>query len=580
MPQPQPPNRLGAVMGYVASAYRYAAGVPTVHPTTRSARLVNVMLENMVSSTRYTGNDTVDTSAAIKLAITSAWFYSGTKLIADRICGSDAKFKVKSRVTENNALEEIKNHDFLTLMERPNSLMTGEFLKRYVTFWAHLSGNAYIFISTPAPGMGPVQELWPLPSNMVRPMPERIRPSRLTGLPCIDYMYEVGGKKTILPGENMIHIRFANPFDYWQGLSPLTALIQAVRTDYVQARYLHGFFGRDNAVPTAIISLPQETSNEDFEIAKQQIREQFGEGRRSAVTRGGDLTVQTITQTIQQMEIVNGRKFNREEINHVLGIPDGLISGGASGDSRLATEITFARNTVQPWLDMLAAEMTANLGPYYNYVVISAPSVIPQDRALAVNEFNTYSNDRTVDENRKELNMPPVVDLIPADRKEEMAWLTDMTSYIPVRLLAFIQSNTFAGEGGVYAEDPIADPGMAGQGVGNNVPKAKTGGDSSTGVMSPKRQQQVDGNGKKNLYSYKVRAMKLGQREELQKWRKVALKEVREGRDPALRVFETETLPDELVKALTEALAGADEASVGIIFDMCAKTIDALDLAA
>jgi HK97 family phage portal protein len=566
---PQPPNRLGAVLGYMSSAYRYAAGIEA---PSKNARQVYAMLDNMVQATRYTGKDTVDTAAAIKLAITSAWFYSGTKLIADRICSSDAQFVVKQRT---DALEEIKNHEFLRLMERPNSLMTGEFLKRYLTFWAHLSGNAYIFISTPGPGVGPVQELWPLPSNMIRPMPERMHSSRLTGHPCIDYLYEIGGKKTILPGENVIHLRFANPFDYWHGLSPLTALIGAVRTDFVQSRYLHGFFGRDNAVPTAIISLPQETSNEDFEIAKQQIREQFGEGRRSAVTRAGDLTVQTITQTIQQMEIINARKFNREEINHVLGIPEGILSGGQSGDSRLSTEITFARNTVQPWLDMLAGEMTANLAPYYGYnIVISAPSVIPQDRAMKVNEFNTYSNDRTVDENRKELNLPPILDVIPHDRQEEMAWLTDMTQYVPVRLLSFIQSNTFAGDGGVYTEDPSM---IEGQALGNNIPKAKTGGDSDSGVVSPKRNQQLEGDGKK---LYKIRAMKIGQREELMRWRKIAIKEAKSGRDPSLRAFETEALPEELVGHITQALIGAEELHIGTIFDTCANTIDALDLVA
>ncbi len=571
----QPPNRLGAAMNYVASAYRYAAGKP-LSPPPRKDRLVYSMLTEMASSLRGSRHDTIDTGAAMRLAVTSAWFYSGSKLIADRVCGSDAQFKVRRRT---DALEDIGDHEFLRLMQQPNSIMTFEFIKRYTTFWAHLSGNAYIFISTPAPGMGPVQELWPLPANMITPLPERIRASRLTGKPIIDYQYDVGNKKLILPGENMIHIRFANPFDYWQGLSPLTAMIQAIRTDFVQARYLHGFFGRDNAVPTAIISMPTETSEVDFEVAKQQFREQFGEARRSAFIRGGDLSVQTITQTIQQMEIVNSRKFSREEINHVLGVPDGLVSGGLSGDSRLATEITFARNTVQPWLDMLAAEFTLALSPYYGEdIVIAAESVIPQDRALKVSEFAAYSQDRTTDENRKELNLPPTWSLIPPERYEELSWLIDMSALMPVRLLAYYMDNNFAAEEG-------AD-------VSGQAPKAKDSGDSDTGQVKPKHQQKMDAGKMAALMrprkapvlpvlpSYKVEAMKLGQREELNRWKKVAMKEARDGRDPALRVFESEALPASLIKSLTEALSGVDEVHAGVLFDACIRTIEAVDLAA
>ena len=227
-----------------------------------------------------------DAAQAIRLATTSAWFYSGNKLIADRVAATDARPIIKKRVGDE--LRKQTNHDFDKLLDSPSSLLAWEFIVPYPDGWLNLLGNAYIFIGTPAPGQGMPDELWPLPANAVVPVPKSIRLSKVTGKPVIDYAYTLDGKTMMLPGENVIHIRYANTYDYWMGLSPLTALMDAVRLDRFQSKYMQGFFGRDNAIPTAIISVPQETNEVDFEVIKEQIREQFGQGTRlvGCVERG------------------------------------------------------------------------------------------------------------------------------------------------------------------------------------------------------------------------------------------------------------------------------------------------------
>lgn len=488
----EPPNRLGAMLKYFSAAYSFA--FPSPPPTkAEQRRLAYSLLDNIAESSKYQSPDTMDTALAIRTAVTSAWFLSGTKLIADRVAAFDARPTMKKRIKDE--LQNQPNHPFAKLLDRPNPLMTWEFITRYTVGWMELLGNAYLFISTPAPGIGTPEELWPLPADAVAPLPKSKRLSALTGKPIIDYEYILEGKRTILPGENVIHFRFANPFDYWMGLSPLTALMDAIRLDKFQSRYLQGFFGRDNAIPTAIISVPQETNEIDFEIIKEQIREQFGSGRRSAVTRAGDMSVQVITQTLHEMQIVDARKFNREEINHVIGIPDGLVAGGQSGDSRLATEITFARNTTQPLLDLIASTLDSALSPYYGegYVIV-APSIIPQDRSLALQEYSQYSVDRSINENRKERNLPPLDSVsimaeingirVQAGLEEINTPLDDamldLMLRIPVRLVAVLSSNTssLAGKTGLRVGQTDAN----GDAVEDPIPPA-----------APSNQQGQDG---------------------------------------------------------------------------------------
>lgn len=611
----QSPNRLGTVLQYFVAGYRYAFPVTTEKAVPR--RISFDLLDAIADANKYSSNETVNVAEAMKLAITSAWFYSGTKIIADRVSSTDARPVMKKRIGKE--LRNQPGHDFERLLDQPNSMMTWEFISRYTVGWMQLLGNAYLFVSTPAPGIGRPDELWPLPANAVTPKPSSIRISILTGKPVIDYEYTLNGKTRILPGENVIHFRYANPFDYWLGLSPLTALMDAVRLDRWQSKYLQGFFGKDNAIPTAIISIPSETLDDDFDTIKEEIRSQFGEGRRSAITRAGDMSVQVITQTLQQMEIIGGRKFNREEVNHVLGIPDGLVSGGLSGDSRLATEITFARNTTQPLLDLIASTLDSALSPYYGPgFVICAPSIIPQDRAMAVSEYTTYSPHRSIIENRQVLNLPPmnsvsIMDEINAIREaagyERITQplddiMIDLMLRLPVALIPVISSNTSALAGktglrvgqkdadGQVVESPIPEPLQDtnepggspaasedalrenNTGAGNLTAPKKVG-DSGSSVSGAHFAQANAG---RSWSPTQLAAIKLGQSEELSRWKRVAQRIAKEGGNPAEKEFSTNVLPSNMVGSILKQIAGADEARVVIVFDTVSMTLQEMEL--
>jgi HK97 family phage portal protein len=486
------------MLRYFADAWRYA-----LYGDTKTSGIFAATLTQMAQVGAYqfeTGN--VD--AAMQLAVTSAWVWSDIKLIADRIASRNNRPVVK--IGDDD--EEVKDHPFLKLLDRPNAVWSGGLLLRYITWWYLLYGNAYLFISTEAPGRGEPQELWPLPANAVKPLSDTLRRGTF-GRDVIDYEYTVQGMPQRLPGENMVHLRTANPFDYWQGLSPLTAALMGVQTDTSESKWVRDFFARNNATPNAILSLPATVGTTDFNRIKEQLKEQLESGQRRIITRAGDLKVDVIQQTLEQMQVVQSRAFSRDEIDRVYGVPQGLVSGALSGDSRTAAEVTFSRNTIQPLLDYICDEWTANVGPFYgDDVRIEAPNTVPQDRSLAVQEYAMYSRDRTVNENRAE---------------QGLGESSDPNAEIPVRLLEL-----YVKSGGTPAPGTPSLPG------------------------APAPAQEV--------------AVQAGRAAEMARWKKVALKEARAGRDPAARGFESAVLGPETVDAIRLRLAGADEATVRAIF--------------
>lgn len=495
----------------------------------RPSALAMEFSDRLAQAGRFGGED-MDVDAARRLAITSSWVYSDIDLIAGRIAGKAARPQIKRRVGEK--LEDEGNHAFERLLARPNALMPGSYLLRYTVWWLLLKGEAFVFVSSPRVGQGEPVELWPLVASDVDPRPETLRESVLGDGLTIDYEYLVNGQSTMLPGENVIHFRLANPFDFWRGLSPLTAAFRAVQSDYNLATWTRDFFGKDNAVPTAVISLRETIGESDFLRAKDEIREEFGGRRRTAITRAGDFTVQTIQQTLQEMQVVEGRTFSRSEIDRVYGVPEGLTSGALSGDSRLAAETVLASNTVQPLADYMAEVWSSMVGRYYDEdLLVESANLVPRDRALEIQEYQYYGQDRTVNENRKELDLEKI---------------NHPLADIPVRLLAYIQVG------------PSETPGA-------QQPTNTTGVPSMPGADAPMNVQAQEA--LRSLNGHTPAAAALGLREELRRWQRVALREIKAGRDAGERTFESDVLPPAIMTQIARALDGLDdEAAVRRVF--------------
>lgn len=406
---------------------------------------------------------TGDLDHYMRLAVTNPHVLSAVDTIASRI-GSWENFKMQERRGEEWV--DLKRHPLLDLLSDPNDLMTGSFLLTDIPWTEPLNGNCYWFVVSEYPGAGKPTELWPLPVNRIRPRPDLLRISAVTGQLTLDYEYMLD-QSIILPGENVIHFRTNNPFSLWQGLSKLSALQMNLDSSYAESHWLGTHFGEDNAIPAAVISLPPELDDDQFKIIETDIREQFGGRRRTAITRSGTMDVTVIQHSIADMQVLEHLEYSASEVRRVFKIPEGL-NEASSGQSRLAAEQALARDAIQPLCNHIADTLTHKLLPFYNYgnkqFRLVANDLVPADRAQDVSEYAAYSPQRTLNENRKELGLKPL------KLTGKLAKLQPLLDEVPLvyapQLLPLL-----TGEGAAQADGPGMTPGAAG--TAKQLPGAK-----------------------------------------------------------------------------------------------------------
>ena len=417
------PNILGRGLRYFVEAVKYAAA-PFTNPTLR-----RILFDYTRVPTGTVGEE-ADVGHYLRLAACNPAVFASITTIADRVSDTGV-FLVKRKAGAEWV--DVADHPLPGLLMRPNSLMSGSLLLSDTAWWYELLGNAYWFLVTDTPGRGPIREIWPLPADRVRPDPMTLRISAITGKPVIDYAYQLGSIIT-LPGENVVHFRTANPFDPWRGLSKLSPLQNNLTMDSAQLKWLGSYYDKGNAVPASIVSVPPTLDDADFDAVVRDIQDQFGGKRQTAVVRAGDLKVEVIQHSIADMQVVENRAKNAEEVRRVFKIPEGLNSA-ASGQSRLAAETALARDAIQPLLNYFAETLTLTALVLYGDgegFKVEAENIIPQDVALDISEYQAYAPDRTINENRKKQDLPPLT------LKGDLAAFQALVDEVPQQLITVL----------------------------------------------------------------------------------------------------------------------------------------------
>ena len=584
------PNLLGKALNYVSSAVSFAfpqnspdqSFGPAIkaRPHAVSGMFDNIltdMTKGAVPGNTYT--EQVNEGRMVKLALTSTWLHSDINLIANRVSRRDARPMVVKYVSGQRKPNVLYEHPFNSLLARPNPLMSGSDLLRRTTWWLELTGNAYWFIGVLGFGKGEPVELWPLPATQITPLPatKHAGAGVWAGREIIDYSFNINGKNTILRGESIIPFQDPNPLDTWIGMSKLSGLKVALETDEAQRNFLRTFY-KDGVRPASIISLPRETEQSDFDEIRKQIIAQYRGGGKDAIIRAGDFTIESAQATLDSLGFDTTRTMTKEEIDRMYFVPTGYAEG--TGDSSAA--IFFANNAVQPRLDMMAETITLNLAPYYgDDFLLEAADVVPQERALDVQEYNIFTQDLTTNEARDKQGisvLPPL--MVSIDGKE-----IDLLNDVPVRLqgsiISMALSSMQADEAEEAAgktepgEDTASTPVNRSNAQANQEKRSpKTGDMVATSHFERDVNRQATKAGGEPELQLQAQTQVVdfspaeieGIKSELGKWKKIARKEVEAGRKPWEREFTSEIIPAATKTSVLSMMQ--TEHSLDIVFDL------------
>jgi HK97 family phage portal protein len=286
----------------------------------------------------------------------SATVYSCINLIAKSAAQVDWKAYKRNR---KGTWEEIPDHPLKLLLEKPNPFMSQKDFIERMAHSLYLGGNA---VFTKVRGRADaVVELWYLPQNYTKPVPDQRNFIS-------HYMYEGEGIKKRIETRDIIHNQFLNPNNLFWGIAPIKAAAEIIDTDN-EAIAWNRYSMQQRAISDGAFILDQPLNEEQWKEARQQITEQHtgAENGRAFWVLGAGAQWQPMSLTPAEMDFIESRKLNREEICSIFGVPPVMI--GLYENATLANIETgrkiFWLDTILPFLADIRNCLNASLAAEY-----------------------------------------------------------------------------------------------------------------------------------------------------------------------------------------------------------------------
>ena len=335
--------------------------------------------------------------AQSKLYIKLTWVQAAIGAVVD--LAAPTELRVKKR--EGERLVDIDNHPFEKLIERPNPFFSRHELISHTLSDYSLTGNAYWHvIRYPDTPEGEPIEIWPVPSYRIAPIP-----SATMGIAY--YAYKPDGITEIkIPSWQITHFKKYNPMSIYVGLSPIEALAVTAVADLDMQKWNGNYFGKNNAKVPGAIAYSDMINDSDWDRIKQEYKDQWGGTHRSGpmLMRGYGEAIQYIQMGMSQkdMEFLNGRQFNKEEIFSIYarGLTSVLDKSATEANAK-AGKATLKDN-IYSILDMMGQKITTSILSYWGDVIAKFDDVRELDRLMELRELREFARTHTINEIRVE----------------------------------------------------------------------------------------------------------------------------------------------------------------------------------
>ncbi|WCJ59436.1 phage portal protein [Fontisphaera persica] len=251
------------------------------------------------------------------------------------------------------------------LLQRPHPRLDRFAFWELVATWFDLRGEVFLLpvdcqgaVCALRPGAG-IQHLLPMPPEQFT---EIIENHTLAG-----WRYHSTGATDPLAGmvllpEEVLHLRLPNPWHPWRGLSPLSVAQLAAQTDYHSAQFMKGLI-LNNADTGLIVTTEQHLSQAQMDQVQAALRERkarAGMADRPLFLSGG-VKVEKPALNAADLQFLENRKFNRQEILAVFRVPETIL--GFTEDANRAVAEAQWRHWIHHVLAPLCRRLEAGLQP-------------------------------------------------------------------------------------------------------------------------------------------------------------------------------------------------------------------------
>ncbi|MEV5957293.1 phage portal protein [Streptomyces sp. NPDC051987] len=227
---------------------------------------------------------------------------------------------------------EVVKHLAIDVWKRPNPFMSGFQLREIAQTYLDLTGESYLVVQRDSRATFPTG-LWPVRPDRIDPIPSR--DDYLAG-----YVYRgPSGEAVPLQPNEVIQIKYPNPFDPYHGLGPIQAILVDIDAARYSAQWNRNFF-LNSATPGGVIQVDKRLSDDEWNEFTTRWREThrgLGAAHRVAVLEQGAQWVPN-AMTIRDMDFGNLREVSRDVIREAFAMHKAIL--GTSDDVNRANSVT------------------------------------------------------------------------------------------------------------------------------------------------------------------------------------------------------------------------------------------------
>ncbi len=318
------------------------------------------------------------------LEVYTGWVYAATRAIAMEVSGLEHKLFKMGKEADT----EIFEHDLLDLLNGVNDYQTGIELK-YVTA-AHLEavGNAFWYLEGVKNDTDKPLAIHIMTPSKVKTVVNREEfPTRIQG-----YEYRLGQKTYSFKPYEIIHFKYPDPNDPFEGIGTIQSIAQWVDADNYAMEFNRRFF-LNGARIGGFLETDAAYTPEQLEYLKTSFEAAFKgvENAYKVLALPKGTKYEEGGKTQKDLDFPNLMDMMRDRIiagfkvpRTALGITDDVNRANAE-----ATDYVFAARTIKPIMKFITSYLNEFLVPRYgDEYYLSFTDPVPEDRAQKMDEMS------------------------------------------------------------------------------------------------------------------------------------------------------------------------------------------------
>ncbi|MEA1079519.1 phage portal protein [Marinobacter qingdaonensis] len=283
----------------------------------------------------------------------SGWVYVAVSKIAAAVASAPL-------VVFNKDGQVEWNHPITKLLDKPHPELSRIELTKLLVAWLQLGGAGYFQKVKSSRGI--TKELWPVSPDRIAPVGSKSHSGLISGYE----IYEAGQRKTSsdYTTDTVIRVCMQDPADPLRGLSPLRAAAKAVDLDVEQANWNKSLM-QNRGNPDIAISVKGQLDDTQKKSILKSILSKFRGSKNAGMPLvfGQEASITKLGLNQQEMDFLNSRRWNRDEILGIFGVPPQLAGAQESStyNNYAESKRIFWQDTILPLINLIVDALNNSL---------------------------------------------------------------------------------------------------------------------------------------------------------------------------------------------------------------------------